>query len=39
MHAVIKALEGAKAVFIHDHLGHCLEEAAGPLQGRRMKSW
>jgi DNA-binding FrmR family transcriptional regulator len=25
MHAVIKALEGAKAVFIHDHLGHCLE--------------
>jgi uncharacterized protein len=31
MHAVIKALEGAKAVFIHDHLGHCLEEAAGPL--------
>jgi uncharacterized protein len=31
MHAVIKALENAKAVFIHDHLGHCLEEAAGRL--------
>jgi DNA-binding FrmR family transcriptional regulator len=30
MHAVIRALEKAKTVFIHDHIDHCLEEAVGP---------
>jgi DNA-binding FrmR family transcriptional regulator len=30
MQAVIKALEGAKSVLIHDHVEHCLEAAIGP---------
>lgn len=30
MHAVIRALENAKTVFIHDHVDHCLEQAVGP---------
>ena len=30
MHAVIRALEGAKSVLIHDHVEHCLESAMGP---------
>lgn len=30
MHAVIRALEGAKETLIHDHIGHCLEAAIGP---------
>lgn len=30
MQAVIKALEGAKSVLIHDHVEHCLESAMGP---------
>ena len=30
MHAVIRALEGAKSVLIHDHVEHCLETAMGP---------
>ena len=30
MHAVIRALEGAKSVLIHDHVEHCLEAAMGP---------
>jgi DNA-binding FrmR family transcriptional regulator len=30
MHAVIRALEGAKETFIHDHIDHCLEAAMGP---------
>ena len=30
MQAVIKALEGAKSVLIHDHVEHCLEAAMGP---------
>ena len=30
MQAVIKALEGAKEVLIHDHVEHCLEAAMGP---------
>jgi len=30
MQAVLKALEGAKAVLIHDHVEHCLEAAMGP---------
>jgi uncharacterized protein len=30
MHAVVRALESAKAVLIHDHLDHCLEAAIGP---------
>jgi DNA-binding FrmR family transcriptional regulator len=30
MHAVIRALEKAKTVLIHDHIDHCLEQAVGP---------
>jgi uncharacterized protein len=30
LQAVIKAVEGAKAVLIHDHVEHCLEAAMGP---------
>jgi DNA-binding FrmR family transcriptional regulator len=30
MQAVLKALEGAKAALIHDHVEHCLEAAMGP---------
>lgn len=30
LQAVVKALEGAKAVLIHDHVEHCLESAVGP---------
>lgn len=30
MHAVIRALEGAKETLIHDHIDHCLEAAMGP---------
>jgi len=30
MHAVIRALEEAKATLIHDHIEHCLEDAIGP---------
>ena len=30
MHAVIRALEKAKTVLIHDHIDHCLERAVGP---------
>ncbi|MEC9376033.1 MAG: metal-sensing transcriptional repressor [Pseudomonadota bacterium] len=29
MHAVIRALENAKTVLIHDHLSHCLEQVVG----------
>jgi len=30
LHAVVKAVEGAKSVLIHDHVEHCLEAAMGP---------
>jgi DNA-binding FrmR family transcriptional regulator len=30
LHAVEKALEAAKKALIHDHIDHCLEQAAGP---------
>lgn len=30
MHAVVRALEEAKATLIHDHIEHCLEEVLGP---------
>lgn len=30
MHAVIRALEGAKSLLIHDHVEHCFEAAMGP---------
>ena len=32
MHAVVRALEGAKEAFIHDHIDHCLEAAMGPMK-------
>lgn len=35
MRAVINALEKAKKVLIHDHIDHCLEQAAGPLDRRQ----
>ncbi len=31
MQAVIRALESAKTVLIHDHIEHCLESAMGPM--------
>jgi len=30
LHAVEKALAAAKKALIHDHIDHCLEQAAGP---------
>jgi uncharacterized protein len=30
LHAVARAVEGAKSVLIHDHVEHCLEAAVGP---------
>lgn len=30
LQAVVKAVEGAKSVLIHDHVEHCLETAMGP---------
>jgi uncharacterized protein len=37
MHAVIRALECAKGVLIHDHIDHCLEAAVGPMAGREKE--
>ncbi|MGA7870670.1 MAG: metal-sensing transcriptional repressor [Candidatus Binatus sp.] len=37
MHAVIRALECAKSVLIHDHIDHCLEAAVGPMAGREKE--
>ena len=31
MHAVIRALDNAKAVLIHDHIDHCIETVTGPI--------
>ena len=31
MHAVIRALESAKSVLIHDHIDHCIEQVTGPV--------
>jgi uncharacterized protein len=31
LHAVEKAIANAKRTLIHDHIDHCLEQAAGPL--------
>lgn len=31
LHAVEKAVGNAKKTLIHDHIDHCLEQAAGPL--------
>ena len=30
LHAVEKAISAAKKELIHDHIDHCLEQAAGP---------
>lgn len=35
MRAVINALDKAKAVLIHDHIDHCLEQAVGPADRRQ----
>jgi DNA-binding FrmR family transcriptional regulator len=37
MHAVIRAVEKAKTVLIHDHIDHCLEQAVGPA-GRSQRA-
>jgi uncharacterized protein len=37
MHAVIRAIECAKGVLIHDHIDHCLEAAVGPMAGREKE--
>ncbi len=37
MHAVIRALECAKGVLIHDHIDHCLEAVVGPMASREKK--
>jgi len=29
LHAVEKAIENAKKLYIHDHIDHCIENAAG----------
>ena len=29
LHAVSKAIEQAKRIFIHDHIDHCLEDGTG----------
>lgn len=34
LHAVEKAISAAKKVLIHDHIDHCLEQAAGPASSR-----
>ena len=31
LHAVEKAISEAKKALIHDHIDHCLEQAAGPV--------
>jgi hypothetical protein NreA len=31
LHAVEKAVANAKKTLIHDHIDHCLEQAAGPV--------
>ena len=36
MQAVIKAIDGAKSILIHDHIDHCLEDAVGPI-GRHAR--
>lgn len=38
MHAVIRALEEAKATLIHDHIEHCLEDAIGPVSREQRVS-
>jgi DNA-binding FrmR family transcriptional regulator len=30
LHAIEKAIGNAKAVLIHDHIDHCLEQSVGP---------
>ena len=35
LHAVIRALENAKTVFIHDHIDHCLETTVGPVDRKQ----
>lgn len=30
LHAIEKAVANAKAVLIHDHIDHCLEQSIGP---------
>ena len=31
MHAVIRALDEAKSMLIHDHIEHCIDDAIGPV--------
>jgi DNA-binding FrmR family transcriptional regulator len=34
LHAVEKAIDGAKKTLIHDHIDNCLEEAAGAIPAK-----
>jgi len=34
LHAVEKAIDGAKRTLIHDHIDNCLEEAAGSIPAK-----
>ena len=36
LHAIEKAIESAKKIFIHDHIDHCLERAAGRTDRRAL---
>ena len=36
LHAIEKAIESAKKIFIHDHIDHCLERAAGRMDRRAL---
>jgi DNA-binding FrmR family transcriptional regulator len=38
LHAVLKAVESAKSVLIHDHVEHCLESAMGPTSREQRAS-
>lgn len=38
LHAVEKAISQAKRVLIQDHLDHCLDDVAAPLDGQRKRS-
>jgi DNA-binding FrmR family transcriptional regulator len=38
LHAVEEAVRQAKKTLIQDHLGHCLEDIAGPLPRKQRRS-
>lgn len=38
LHAVEKAICQAKKTLIQDHLGHCIDEIVGPVDGAQQRS-